>query len=264
MRHPHFCPYGPFPAGDGRLFGFAVLSDEHWRSLRTKWSPGLTCTPTSALRATNRGSRTEGISSPSLSGLLGSQCRGMAGAPAGRPHPVRGRERDSRADGAPATRPQQARGRGRLAGRADPDGRQPLPRRRRPPRARSRPRARRAHRRGPARARRRAGSPASSVNLRALLPFPAVRLTARADRPGGVLGPERIRRRRDHASHPPVGQDPLQERLRPGGDADALEALEPRTGEQAALREGPHDDDAQPELLRERKDSPLDVALLGL
>jgi itaconate CoA-transferase len=33
MRHPHFCPYGPFPAGDGRLFGFAVLSPEHWRSL---------------------------------------------------------------------------------------------------------------------------------------------------------------------------------------------------------------------------------------
>jgi crotonobetainyl-CoA:carnitine CoA-transferase CaiB-like acyl-CoA transferase len=33
MRHPHFCPYGPFPAGDGRLFGFAVLSDEHWRTL---------------------------------------------------------------------------------------------------------------------------------------------------------------------------------------------------------------------------------------
>jgi crotonobetainyl-CoA:carnitine CoA-transferase CaiB-like acyl-CoA transferase len=33
MRHPHFCPYGPFPAGDGRLFGFAVLSDDHWRAL---------------------------------------------------------------------------------------------------------------------------------------------------------------------------------------------------------------------------------------
>ena len=32
MRHPHFCPYGPFPAGDGRLFGFAVLSEEHWRA----------------------------------------------------------------------------------------------------------------------------------------------------------------------------------------------------------------------------------------
>ena len=32
MRHPHFSPYGPFPAGDGRLFGFAVLSDEHWRA----------------------------------------------------------------------------------------------------------------------------------------------------------------------------------------------------------------------------------------
>ena len=33
MRHPLFCPYGPFPAGDGRLFGFAVLSSEHWRAL---------------------------------------------------------------------------------------------------------------------------------------------------------------------------------------------------------------------------------------
>ncbi|HEX5468782.1 MAG TPA: CoA transferase [Gaiellaceae bacterium] len=32
MRHPHFCPYGPFPAGDGVLFGFAVLSDDHWRA----------------------------------------------------------------------------------------------------------------------------------------------------------------------------------------------------------------------------------------
>ncbi len=32
MRHPHFCPYGPYPAADG-LFGFAVLSDEHWRAL---------------------------------------------------------------------------------------------------------------------------------------------------------------------------------------------------------------------------------------
>ena len=33
MRHPLFCPYGPFPAGDGRLFGLAVLSAEHWRTL---------------------------------------------------------------------------------------------------------------------------------------------------------------------------------------------------------------------------------------
>jgi crotonobetainyl-CoA:carnitine CoA-transferase CaiB-like acyl-CoA transferase len=32
MHHPHFCPYGPFPAGDGTLFGFAVLSDAHWRA----------------------------------------------------------------------------------------------------------------------------------------------------------------------------------------------------------------------------------------
>jgi itaconate CoA-transferase len=33
MRHPHFCPYGPYPAGDGRLVGLAVLSDAHWRAL---------------------------------------------------------------------------------------------------------------------------------------------------------------------------------------------------------------------------------------
>ena len=33
MRHPLFCPYGPFPAGDGRLFGLAVLSPNHWRAL---------------------------------------------------------------------------------------------------------------------------------------------------------------------------------------------------------------------------------------
>jgi itaconate CoA-transferase len=33
MRHPLFCPYGPFPAGDGRLFGLAVLSQTHWRAL---------------------------------------------------------------------------------------------------------------------------------------------------------------------------------------------------------------------------------------
>lgn len=33
MRHPLFCPYGPFRAGDGRLFGCAVLSNDHWRAL---------------------------------------------------------------------------------------------------------------------------------------------------------------------------------------------------------------------------------------
>jgi itaconate CoA-transferase len=32
MRHPFFCPYGPYPAGGGKLFGFAVLSPEHWRA----------------------------------------------------------------------------------------------------------------------------------------------------------------------------------------------------------------------------------------
>jgi itaconate CoA-transferase len=32
MRHPHFCPYGPYAAADG-LFGFAVLSEEHWHAL---------------------------------------------------------------------------------------------------------------------------------------------------------------------------------------------------------------------------------------
>jgi itaconate CoA-transferase len=33
MRHPRFCPYGPYPAAGGTLFGFAVLSPEHWRAL---------------------------------------------------------------------------------------------------------------------------------------------------------------------------------------------------------------------------------------
>ena len=33
MRHPHFCPYGPFPARDGKLVGLAVLSASHWRAL---------------------------------------------------------------------------------------------------------------------------------------------------------------------------------------------------------------------------------------
>jgi itaconate CoA-transferase len=33
MRHPLFCPYGPYPAGDGRLFSLAVLSRGHWRAL---------------------------------------------------------------------------------------------------------------------------------------------------------------------------------------------------------------------------------------
>jgi itaconate CoA-transferase len=33
MLHPHFCPYGPYPAGDGRLVGFAIMSDAHWTAL---------------------------------------------------------------------------------------------------------------------------------------------------------------------------------------------------------------------------------------
>jgi itaconate CoA-transferase len=33
MRHPLFCPYGPYPAGDGELFSLAVLSPDHWRAL---------------------------------------------------------------------------------------------------------------------------------------------------------------------------------------------------------------------------------------
>lgn len=32
MRHPLFCPYGPYPAGDGRLVNLAVLSPDHWRA----------------------------------------------------------------------------------------------------------------------------------------------------------------------------------------------------------------------------------------
>jgi itaconate CoA-transferase len=31
MRHPLFCPYGPYAAGDGQLFSLAVLSSTHWR-----------------------------------------------------------------------------------------------------------------------------------------------------------------------------------------------------------------------------------------
>ena len=33
LRHPLFCPYGPYPAGDGTLFSLAVLSPAHWRAL---------------------------------------------------------------------------------------------------------------------------------------------------------------------------------------------------------------------------------------
>jgi itaconate CoA-transferase len=33
MRHPHFCPYGPYSAAGGSMFAFAVLSPEHWRAL---------------------------------------------------------------------------------------------------------------------------------------------------------------------------------------------------------------------------------------
>ena len=33
MHHPLFCPYGPYPAGDARLFSLAVLSREHWQAL---------------------------------------------------------------------------------------------------------------------------------------------------------------------------------------------------------------------------------------
>ena len=32
LRHPLFSPYGPYRAGDGRLFSVAVLSPEHWRA----------------------------------------------------------------------------------------------------------------------------------------------------------------------------------------------------------------------------------------
>jgi itaconate CoA-transferase len=33
MRHPLFCPYGPYPAASGELFSIAVLSAEHWEGL---------------------------------------------------------------------------------------------------------------------------------------------------------------------------------------------------------------------------------------
>jgi crotonobetainyl-CoA:carnitine CoA-transferase CaiB-like acyl-CoA transferase len=105
MRHPHFCPYGPFPAGDGKLFGFAVLSDAHWRAFTHEVvaRPDL---PT-ALRQQRIAGRA-GIWA-ARPGLLGSQCRGMAGLlrpahiPCGAVNAIPG-------DGAPAARPQPARG----------------------------------------------------------------------------------------------------------------------------------------------------------
>ena len=33
LRHPHFCPYGPYATGGGELVGLAVLSPDHWRAL---------------------------------------------------------------------------------------------------------------------------------------------------------------------------------------------------------------------------------------
>jgi itaconate CoA-transferase len=33
MRHPRFSPYGPYRAGDGRLVGFAIMSERHWAAL---------------------------------------------------------------------------------------------------------------------------------------------------------------------------------------------------------------------------------------
>ena len=33
LRHPHFCPYGPYAAQGGELVGVAVLSPQHWRAL---------------------------------------------------------------------------------------------------------------------------------------------------------------------------------------------------------------------------------------
>jgi crotonobetainyl-CoA:carnitine CoA-transferase CaiB-like acyl-CoA transferase len=60
MRHPLFCPYGPFPAGDGKLFGFAVLSTDHWRvlCLAVLERPGLLDDPrfeTNESRVAHRG-----------------------------------------------------------------------------------------------------------------------------------------------------------------------------------------------------------------
>jgi crotonobetainyl-CoA:carnitine CoA-transferase CaiB-like acyl-CoA transferase len=60
MRHPHFCPYGPYPAAGGSLFGFAVLSPEHWRAfcLEVLGRPDLHDDPryqTNESRVANRG-----------------------------------------------------------------------------------------------------------------------------------------------------------------------------------------------------------------
>jgi itaconate CoA-transferase len=61
MRHPLFCPYGPFPAGDGRLVSVAVLSATHWEALcaRVLERPELLADPRYATNEGRVGSRDE-------------------------------------------------------------------------------------------------------------------------------------------------------------------------------------------------------------
>ena len=127
MRHPVFCPYGPFPAGDGKLFGFAVLSLEHWRALCLDVvdRPELFDDPrfaTNELRVEHRG-----LLEPVLEELFGTlPAQRVARFARGRPHPMRRRQRGAGRCRAPPARSQPPRRRGGLARRADPRDRQPV------------------------------------------------------------------------------------------------------------------------------------------
>ena len=128
LRHPHFCPYGPYPARGGDLFGFAVLSPEHWRAL---------CIEVLALPrlleeeryATNEGRvANRGDLEPTLERAFAARPAGeWVPAPRSGAHSVRARERPCRGDGAPAARAQRARDGGRLPRRQHPHDRGPFP-----------------------------------------------------------------------------------------------------------------------------------------
>src|SRR3954470_750795 len=68
--------------------------------------------------------------------------------------------------------------------------------------------------------------------------------------------------RRDDAGDAWIRNDPFEQRFGPALDPERLEVARGRAGEEAALREGPHDDDAQVELLGEWQDSARHLAFM--
>ena len=125
---PLFCPYGPFPAGDGKLFGLAVLSPEHWRSfcVEVVERPDLLDDERYATMEGRVGNR--GELEPQIEEVFRARPAAewlerleAAGIPCGAVNEV------PEVDGASAARAQPARDRDRLARRPDPDDRQPVP-----------------------------------------------------------------------------------------------------------------------------------------